>query len=161
MSATLRARNAAVLPLLIVFVLVAGLVSVATPAADAATRHQKALRGLDITRNQKGDPYRWGAEGPTRFDCSGLVYFAFRKAGFTNVPRTSDQQARFADRIKRRNMHKGDLVFFHDGGGVYHVGIFAGWNKRDRKVIIHAPYGGRKVHRSVIWGDNWFPATLR
>jgi cell wall-associated NlpC family hydrolase len=160
MSATLRARNAAVLPLLIVFVLVAGLVSVATPA-EAATRQQKALRGLDITRNQKGDPYRWAAEGPHRFDCSGLVYFAFRKAGFTNVPRTSDQQARFADRIKRRNMHKGDLVFFYDGGGVYHVGVFAGWNKRDRKVIIHAPYGGKKVHRSVIWGNNWFPGTLR
>ena len=160
MSATLRARNAAVLPLLIVFVLVASLFASATPA-DAATRQQKALRGLDITRNQKGDPYRWGSDGPGRFDCSGLVYFAFRKAGFTNVPRTSDQQARFADRIKRSNMHKGDLVFFYDDGGVYHVGVFAGWNKNDRKVIIHAPYGGEDVHRSRIWSNNWFAATLR
>jgi cell wall-associated NlpC family hydrolase len=162
MPAILRMRSFAVLSLMLAAVLVAGTFTVATPSAEAAkNRHQRVLKGLDIVRNQKGDPYVYGAAGPGRFDCSGLVYFSFRKAGFTNVPRTSSQQARFADRIKKSNMHKGDLMFFYDGGGVYHVGIFAGRNKKGQRVMIHAPYGGKNVHRSTIWTNKWFAGTLR
>jgi cell wall-associated NlpC family hydrolase len=159
MSAILRARTLAVLPLMLVAVLVASMFAF-TPAADAATRDRKVHNALDIVRNQKGDPYKWGAAGPHRFDCSGLVYFSYRKAGFTNVPRTSSQQARFATRIKKSNMRKGDLMFFYDGGGVYHVAVFAGW-KDGRRKMIHAPYGGKRVHRASPWTSRWFAGTLR
>ncbi|HEX6248976.1 MAG TPA: C40 family peptidase [Nocardioidaceae bacterium] len=159
MSAILRARTLAVLPLMLVAVLVASMFAF-TPAADAATRDRKVVNALDIVRNQKGDPYKWGAAGPHRFDCSGLVYFSYRKAGFTNVPRTSSQQARFATRIKKSNMRKGDLMFFYDGGGVYHVAVFAGW-KDGRRKMIHAPYGGKRVHRASPWTSRWFAGTLR
>jgi cell wall-associated NlpC family hydrolase len=160
MPAIFRARSFAVLPFLLVAVMLASLFAAATPA-EAMSRHQRVLNALDVVRNQKGDPYNYGADGPSAFDCSGLVYYSFRKAGFSSVPRTSDQQARFADRIKRSNMHRGDLVFFYDGGGVYHVGVFAGRNKAGKRVIIHAPYGGQNVHRSTLWTNKWFAGTLR
>ncbi len=159
MSAILRARTLAVLPLMLAAVLVASMFSF-VPAADAATRGQRVMNALEVVRNQKGDPYTYGAAGPNRFDCSGLVYFSYRKAGFTNIPRTSSAQARFADRIKRKNMRKGDLMFFYDGGGVYHVAVFSGWGN-GRRHMIHAPYGGRSVHRATPWTDQWFAGTLR
>lgn len=165
MSAILRARSFALLPLMLVAVLVATLFSI-TPAADAADRRQhKISDGAAVVRHQKGDPYRYGAAGPGAFDCSGLIYYSFRKAGFSGVPRTSDAQARHMNRIaKRKNMRKGDFVFFHDGrataGNVYHVGVFVGWEDR-RRTIVHAPYGGQSVHRSKIWTGSWFPGTLR
>jgi cell wall-associated NlpC family hydrolase len=159
MSAILRARTLAVLPLMLAAVLVASMFSF-TPSADAATRGQRVLNALEVVRNQKGDPYVYGAAGPSRFDCSGLVYYSFRKAGFTNVPRTSDAQAQFADRIKRKNMRKGDLMFFYDGGGVYHVAVFSGW-KNGRRMMVHAPYGGQNVHSATPWTNSWFAGTLR
>lgn len=159
MSAILRARTLAVLPLVLAAVLVASMFAV-TPSADAATREKRILNALQVVRNQKGDPYQWGASGPNRFDCSGLVYYSFRKAGLTNVPRTSSQQARFADRIKRSKMRRGDLMFFYDRGGVYHVGVFDGWAD-GRRWMIGAPYGGKKVRREVPWTNQWFAGTLR
>jgi cell wall-associated NlpC family hydrolase len=164
MPATLRARSALVLPLLVIGALVATMFAF-TPAADAASRRQQRIGvGMDVVKNQKGDPYSYGSEGPNRFDCSGLIYYSYRKAGFRGVPRTSSQQAQHMNRIKRSKMRKGDFVFFYDGrassGNVYHVGVFTGW-RDGRRVIVHAPYGGQRVHRSKIWTNQWFAGTLR
>jgi cell wall-associated NlpC family hydrolase len=164
MPATLRARSAALLPLMLVSVLVATTFALA-PAADAASRRQQKIgTGLDIVRHQKGDPYRYGADGPNAFDCSGLVSYSFRRAGFKHIPRSSDAQARHMNRIKKSQMRKGDFVYFYDGGAsagnVYHVGVFAGW-KDGHRTIIHAPYGNKRVNRDKIWTSHWFPGTLR
>jgi cell wall-associated NlpC family hydrolase len=71
-----------------------------------------------------GQAYVWGAEGPTTFDCSGLVMFSYGKFGFT-TPRVSEDQARAARRIPASRAVAGDLVFYHDNeGDVYHVGIY-------------------------------------
>ena len=121
---------------------------------------KKIASALDIARNQKGDPYRYGAAGPGAFDCSGLTYFAFRRAGFGHIPRTSSAQAGFAHRISRANMKRGDLMFFYDGGGVYHVGVFAGAAK-GKRYVLHAPYSGTRVRTDRVWTARWFPGTLR
>lgn len=159
MSAYLSARSFAVLPFLVAAALVVAMFSV-TPPAEAATRGQKVRQAVQIVRNQVGDQYQYGAAGPHRFDCSGLFYYSFRKAGMTSIPRTSDQQARFADRILKRNMRRGDLMFFYDDGGVYHVAMFVRWQD-GRRRMIHSPYGGRRVHRSSPWTSQWFAGTLR
>jgi cell wall-associated NlpC family hydrolase len=129
---------------------------VAKPLSDA-DRAKKAMR---IARNQMGDPYKYGAEGPDKFDCSGLVYFATHKAGFGKVPRTSSEQADFMRRIKRSSMRPGDFVFFTSKGDVYHVGVFVGRRDGDR-MIVHAPNPGEKVKRDPLWTDKWFAGTLR
>jgi cell wall-associated NlpC family hydrolase len=159
MSAILRARTFAVLPFLLASVLVASMVTFAPPA-DAATRGQRAVKAMHVAKNQKGDPYRYGATGPRSFDCSGLIYFSYRKAGFTQIPRTSDAQARFARRIPKRRMRKGDLMFFHNGGNVYHVAVFTGWHNK-RRWMVHAPSSGKRVHSARPWTRSWFAGTLR
>lgn len=98
---------------------------------------------------QLGDPYKWGAEGPHRFDCSGLVQYAHKRAGKW-VPRTTSQQFNRTKDISWRQRVKGDLIFFKRKGSSYpfHVGIYAG-NGR----MIHANYGdyyGKKVIRERI-----------
>lgn len=159
MPAYLRFRHAVTLPVLLVVALAATLVTL-TPPAQAATRAQRVAVAMDIVRNQKGDPYRYGAAGPRAFDCSGLVYYSFRKAGFTNIPRTSRQQAAASRRISRSAMRRGDMVFFTSGGRVYHVAVFAGWS-HGRRYIVHASRPGTPVKRDPIWTSSWFAGTWR
>lgn len=140
----------------------AGLVAVTSAPVGAATltRTQRVHEALNVATNQIGDPYVYGADGPNAFDCSGLVYFSFRKAGFSRIPRTASSQARFARRITKRAMRKGDFIFFTNGSGVYHVGIFDGWRNGHRRVL-HAPYPGQHVRVVRLWTTHWFAATLR
>jgi cell wall-associated NlpC family hydrolase len=159
MPATLRMRYTRMLPALLAAVLAATLFTI-TPPAEAMTRAQRVAVALDVVRAQKGDPYRYGAAGPNAFDCSGLLYYSYRRAGFTNIPRTSSQQAAAARRITRSAMRKGDFVFFTSGGHVYHAAVFAGW-AYGRRYIIHASRPGTPVKRDRIWTNSWFPATLR
>ena len=159
MSAILRARTFAVLSVVLAAVLAASMLAFST-SADAATRGKRVKNALQVVKAQKGDPYQYGATGPSRFDCSGLIYYSYRKAGFTNVPRTSDGQASYADRISRKTMRKGDLMFFYSGSGVYHVAVFAGWSNGHR-VMIHAPNSGGRVRTEKPWTGQWFAGTLR
>jgi cell wall-associated NlpC family hydrolase len=135
-----------------------------TTDAHAATRHHRIVerkvdRATHVAVNQKGDPYHYRSAGPGRFDCSGLTYFSFRKAGFKHIPRTSSAQARWAHRIKNRNAHRGDLVFFRNSSGVYHVGVFAG-REHGHAYVVHSPYSGAKVRRERIWTHHWFAGRV-
>lgn len=130
-----------------------------------AQRHRRETlarvhRAVRIAVAQKGDPYGYGAAGPHRFDCSGLTFYSYRKAGFRGIPRTSAAQARFARHIPRSAMRRGDLIFFTGRGGVYHVGVFAGWHRRHR-LVLHAPYSGTRVRTERVWTNSWFAGTLR
>jgi len=127
------------------------------------TRHHRVDRvakAISIAAAQKGDPYAYGAAGPNRFDCSGLTFYSFRKAGFGSIPRTSSAQAGWARHVSRGNMHRGDLVFFASGGHVYHVGVFAGW-KHGRPLVLHSPYTGARVRTEPIWTNSWFGGAPR
>lgn len=131
------------------------------PSADAANRHQSKIHhARTIARHQIGDRYAYGAAGPRRFDCSGLVYYSYRKAGLRGVPRTSSAQAAHARHIRKSQLRAGDLMFFRNGGGVYHVAIFLGRN-RGHVVMLHAPGSGQRVHRATPWTKRWFAGTLR
>jgi cell wall-associated NlpC family hydrolase len=135
-------------------------VSLAAPADAASKRAQKIFSAHKVAKRQHGDPYSYGATGPHRFDCSGLTQFSYGRAGL-RLPRTSDAQARHARRIRKRHLRKGDLMFFHSGGNVYHVGIFAGWNGHGRRLVTHAPSTGKRVQTTRVWTGRWFAGTLR
>jgi len=79
-----------------------------------------------MTRMDK--PYVWGATGPGTFDCSGLVYWAFKRLGIT-MPRSSSQQALVGKPVSKSDLRPGDLIFFYHP--VSHVGFYAG----DGKVL--------------------------
>jgi cell wall-associated NlpC family hydrolase len=159
MPASIRMRRFVALPL-IVLGLLAGSFVTATPEAQALTRSQMVGNGLKVAKNQIGDPYRYGAAGPYAFDCSGLLYYSFRKAGFSHFPRTSDAQAGFVRHIRKANLRPGDFVFFHNSGDVYHAAIFVGW-KNGHRVILHSPRSGERVKYARPWTSSWFAGTLR
>jgi len=114
---------------------------------------------MSIAVAQRGKPYVYGASGPGAFDCSGLTSFAFHRAGF-RLPRTSSAQAGAVKHIPRARMHRGDLIFFTSGGHVYHVGLYAGVS-HGRRMVLHAPYPGQRVHAQPLWTNSWFAGTLR
>ncbi|MEU3348829.1 C40 family peptidase [Streptomyces sp. NPDC006700] len=116
--------------------------------ASAVTMGTKALQ---IAASKKGAPYQWGATGPRRFDCSGLTLYSFKRAG-KSLPRTAEQQYNRSRHISAGSRRAGDLVFFHSGSYVYHVGIYAGSGK-----IWHAPKTGDVVKLQKIWTKSvWY-----
>jgi hypothetical protein len=108
---------------------------------------------------QRGDAYSYGAAGPNAFDCSGLIFYNYRRAGL-NVPRTSGAQAAYTRRISKQNMRPGDLMFFSGSGGVYHAGIFVGY-QHGRAMMVHSPGSGQRVTVAAPWTSSWFGGTLR
>jgi cell wall-associated NlpC family hydrolase len=119
----------------------------------------RVLSAKDVALRQRGDAYAYGAAGPDHFDCSGLVFYSFRRAGFP-VPRTSGAQAGFTRRIAKQDMRAGDLMFFYGSGGVYHAAIFLKWS-RGHAVMVHSPGSGQRVRVAVPWTSSWFGGTLR
>ena len=119
----------------------------------------RVVSAKDIALRQRGDAYAYGAAGPDRFDCSGLVFYSFRRAGFP-VPRTSGAQAGFTRRIAKKDMRAGDLMFFYGSGGVYHAAIFLKWS-HGHAVMVHSPGSGQRVRVAVPWTSSWFGGTLR
>ena len=91
-----------------------------------------------------GTPYRWGGTSPGGFDCSGLVQYVCRANGIS-VPRVAASQRGAGRYVSRENLQPGDLVFFSNGGGISHVGIYAGNGN-----MIHAPHTGDVVKVASI-----------
>jgi hypothetical protein len=82
---------------------------------------------LQYALAQRGKPYRWGGTGPEGYDCSGIIYMAYRAAGLS-IPRTTFGQWPFGKKISRGDEQAGDLVFFNSGPGTSannpgHVGL--------------------------------------
>ena len=117
----------------------------ATDYRDGNARLREEI--LKTARQYIGVPYRWGGESPqTGFDCSGLTMVVYRINGF-DLPRSSSQQWKAGKSINRRQLKKGDLVFFATSGGnrVSHVGIYAGGN-----LFLHAPGKNRRIQTSSM-----------
>ena len=102
----------------------------ASPAA-AATLTTEAQQIIHIARTKIGDPWRLGAAGPSSFDCSGLVIYAFKAAGDGAVIGNGSRRTarsmydwfRSRGLASRSNPLPGDLVIW---GGGSHIGIYVG-----------------------------------
>ena len=89
---------------------------------------------VNLAKAQIGKPYRWGATGPSSFDCSGFTTYIYKNGAGISLPRTSVSQSKTGTKISRNNLKTGDLVFFNTSGkGVSHVGMYIGDSK-----FIHA-----------------------
>jgi cell wall-associated NlpC family hydrolase len=123
-----------------------------TQHRTAAQRFQsRADKVLRVTRNQAGDPYQYGADGPNRFDCSGLVLYVFKHALDRSLPHNAESQYRRSHHIKRSHVRRGDLVFQVDHSGyAFHVGIYAGHG-----YMWNAPHSGSHVRKQHLWSGRW------
>ena len=91
---------------------------------------------------QLGDPYVWGADGPSSFDCSGLTMYSWAAAG-VSLPHSSRAQYSSGRHVARSNLQPGDLVFFYSP--ISHVGIYIGGGQ-----MIDAPHPGASVRITSI-----------
>lgn len=80
-----------------------------------------------------------GRQRPDTFDCSGLMVFAYAKAG-VSLPRTSQEQATVGTNVGTdiANAQPGDLVIYHNDRR--HVGMYIG-----NGLVVHAPRAGDVV----------------
>lgn len=96
-----------------------------------------AVKALNSALTRQGMPYRWASEGPSSFDCSGLVYWSYLQHGRT-LPRSSRSQSTSGSPVSTSAMQPGDLLFFYSP--VSHVGIYVGGGE-----MVHAPQSGDVV----------------
>ena len=108
-------------------------------------------------------PYIWGTQGPSSFDCSGLVYSAYKSAGlgWPNWDRlNSALYSGYTQHVSLKELVPGDLLFYSYKGTIstiHHIAIYAGngmiWeaNSKDRGLLYSnmysikglMPFGGR------------------
>jgi cell wall-associated NlpC family hydrolase len=122
----------------------------ATAAQPAYPSGPTNYRMAMAAKKMVGVPYRWGGTTPSGFDCSGLVYYAYRKVGL-NVPRTTWAQYQGVKRVHPAGLRVGDLLFFRlSGRRVSHVGIYLGRNQ-----FVHAPSTGSRVSYAHLTMPFW------
>jgi cell wall-associated NlpC family hydrolase len=97
-----------------------------------------------------GTPYRYGGYNPGGFDCSGLVYYSYKRAGI-EVPRDTQGQRKYGAPISSRSLKKGDLLFFNlQGKRFSHVAIYLG-----DETFVHAPATGKNVRTDKLSDPYW------
>ena len=128
-----------------------------TTLAEAhKVRMQKAQKtAMNKLMGQIGKPYRWGGNSPrTGFDCSGLVWYAYKDLVKFRIPRTANEMyhLRDASPVNRGELESGDLVFFRTQGRgtADHVGVYVGNGK-----FIQSPRTGQDIQITSLSEDYW------
>lgn len=125
----------------------------------ATNRNHQIKVALETALGKRGDPYVWGATGPSSFDCSGLTSSSYAAAGIS-IPRTAAEQSDYARIIPQSQVKPGDFVFFGGVGTAYHVGLFLRWD-HGQGIMVDAPHTGAYVREEAIWTPDWTAGTLR
>lgn len=103
---------------------------------------------LTEARKHIGKPYVHGAKGPRAFDCSGFSSYVYSQFGYSLSPSSRTQYTQGVS-VSRKNLRKGDLVFFtsrRSGKNVGHVGIVVSAdNETGNFKFIHASIKGVKI----------------
>jgi len=104
------------------------------------------VQALNHALTRIGDPYVWAAAGPSEFDCSGLVMWAYAQIGIHLLHFTGDQWNE-GEHIPRSELEPGDLVFFYPT--ISHVGLYVG-----NGLMVDAPSAGQDVQiQPIDWGN--------
>ncbi|ARS52917.1 hypothetical protein B9G99_08510 [Kushneria konosiri] len=112
-------------------------------------------RAMDTVMDQIGRPYLWGGTTPQAgFDCSGLIYYAFRDLLSSEMPRTANGMYHWSKStpVAIDSLKRGDLVFFRikAASAADHVGVYLGDGQ-----FVQAPRTGENIRISSLSGDYW------
>lgn len=112
------------------------------PKAGGAPPSSRAAAAIAAARSALGRPYVWGANGPSGFDCSGLMQWSYAQAG-VGLPRTSQAQRNAGRQVSLSEAQPGDLVTYRSDAS--HVGMYVGNGQ-----VVHAPYPGAPVRYDPV-----------
>ncbi|MDR7329762.1 NlpC/P60 family protein [Corynebacterium guangdongense] len=106
------------------------------PAVDlsSAAASLSGAGAVGAALSKLGSPYSWGATGPSAFDCSGLMYWAYQQQGKT-IPRTSQAQLAGGMSVALSDLQPGDIIGYYPG--TTHVGMYIG----NGQVVHASDYG--------------------
>lgn len=114
--------------------------SAATGAGAGAAKDTRAAV-LRIAAGFKGVPYKYGAESPSAFDCSGFVRYVYRAAAGIELPRSARSYVGVGSAVALKDALPGDIVVFNTvGSGASHVALYLGDNR-----VIHAVSDGPRT----------------
>jgi cell wall-associated NlpC family hydrolase len=121
------------------------------PNISIPTENTVGYQALQAAISREGDPYVWGAAGPSAFDCSGLVVWAYAQEGIA-LPHFTGDLWNSGVHVTRADLEPGDLVFFF--ADISHVGIYIG-----NGMMIDAPDFGQTVQVQPISLDPYVGAV--
>lgn len=101
----------------------------AQKAKAVAAKRAKAVKNAAMSRVKTGQYVR-GRSGPTKFDCSGLMLYSYRKVN-KSLPHSSSTLSKLGKKVAKKDLKVGDLVFYFSP--VHHVAMYVGDGK-----IVHA-----------------------
>ncbi len=105
-------------------------------SVEVVTKDDIPSQVVGTAEQYLGTPYVWAGSSPSGFDCSGFTSYVLKEYN-VQLPRRAEDQYKMAKKVKRKDVQKGDLVFFKNGGNVSHVGIIVS-DKGEPLVMIHA-----------------------
>jgi cell wall-associated NlpC family hydrolase len=132
-----------------------------TDALAAGLPATSVGRMLAVALAQQGDPYIFGAVGPDAFDCSGLVIYSWRLAGYQLNVRTAAQMFDESTPVAAGSEQPGDLLFGEFDTRV--PGAGPGFIVVKPGLAVQAPSTGRTVQLSHYTADgvNWRLGRLK
>ena len=140
------------LPLLFALLLLGGCGFFGQKTADNGPAPVKAHKVVKTAYSQMGKQYRSGGASPQKgFDCSGLIWWAYRQHGVT-VPRITTDQAKTGQAVPKARPRAGDIVVFRTSNSPrgLHTGIYAGDGS-----FIHSPRSGERVRMESLDIPYW------
>jgi len=129
-----------------------------TPGATKAVKITVKASGAKIiaeAKRHKGAPYKFGASGPNRFDCSGYTKYVYKKAAGKSLPHKANSQQKSGKAVSKSNKKAGDLLVFRSGSYGTHVGIYAGGG-----YMWAAPHSGDRVKKQKVYSGNYVVRRL-
>jgi cell wall-associated NlpC family hydrolase len=123
----------------------AALAALPTPGGGGSGAGSTAVQAA-LTRI--GSPYVWAAAGPSAFDCSGLVQWAFAQAGVF-LPHSSYALAAGGQPVSMDDMEPGDVITYYSDAS--HVGIYVGGGMMVHASTFGVPVAVAPVNNAPIY----------
>ena len=111
---------------------------------------------VEVYSRYQGVPYQYGGMDENGFDCSGFIKLTYWEAFQQTIPRTTEQQVKHGEPIRRDQLSAGDVVFFQTSSKQLHAGIYLGDN-----TFIHASTSKGVIRSSldnIYWKRHYLKA---
>ncbi len=122
--------------------------------SKTSSNHSLGQKVAKTAHSQMGKDYVFGGSSPKNgFDCSGLIWWAYKEHGVT-VPRVTKDQAQAGKSVSSTKARPGDIVVFKPSrnSSALHTGLYLGANK-----FIHSPRSGAEIRIESIDNSYWKP----